>query len=107
MLGTLIIKEARKHLVKPKAYQNNMPRNVIILAIIVTVIFGMFRLVLFLILVWVAALTFIIAYQYNSTRKAKGNFVCLDCATIHQDASCPKCGSRLKKIYSQGDKYGI
>jgi len=93
--------------VNPKISQNNVPRNVIILATIVTVLFAMFRLVLFLILVWVAALAFIIAYQYNSTRKSKGNFVCLDCATIHQDPSCPKCGSRLKKIYSQNDRYGV
>ena len=84
-----------------------MPRNVVILATIVTILFGMFRLVLFLILVWVAAIAFIIVYQYNSTRRSKGNFVCLDCATLHQDAACPKCGSRLKKIYSQSDKYGI
>ncbi|MHB8602280.1 MAG: FmdB family zinc ribbon protein [Nitrosotalea sp.] len=91
----------------PKISQNNVPRNVIILATIVTVLFGMFRLVLFLILVWVAALAFIVVYQYNATRRTRGNFVCLDCATIHQDPSCPKCGSRLKKIYSQSDRYGV
>lgn len=91
----------------PKVSQNNVPRNVIILATIVTVLFGMFRLVLFLILVWVAALAFIVAYQYNATRRTRGNFVCLDCATIHQDPSCPKCGSKLKKIYSQSDRYGV
>lgn len=91
----------------PKVAQNNMPRNVVILATIVTILLGMFRLVLFLILVWVAAIVFIMIYQYSSTRTSKGNFVCLDCATLHQDPACPKCGSRLKKIYSQSDKYGI
>ncbi len=91
----------------PKISQNNVPRNVIILATIVTVLFGMFRLVLFLILVWVAALAFIVVYQYNATRRTRGNFVCLDCATIHQDPACPKCGSKLKKIYSQSDRYGV
>ncbi|HEU5221898.1 MAG TPA: hypothetical protein VFU58_07545 [Candidatus Nitrosotalea sp.] len=93
----------------PKLSQNNVPRNVIILATIVTVLLGMFRLILFLILVWVAALAFIVIYQYNSTRTrtSRGNYVCLDCATIHQDSACPKCGSKLKKIYSQSDKYGI
>jgi uncharacterized paraquat-inducible protein A len=92
---------------KIKSSQNNVPRNVIILASVVTVLLGMFRLVLFLILVWVVALAFIILYQYSSTRTAKGNFVCLDCATIHQGFSCPKCGSKLKKIYSQKDRYGV
>ena len=92
-----------------KLSQNNVPRNVIILATIVTVLLGMFRLILFLILVWVAALAFIVIYQYSSTRirTSRGNFVCLDCATIHQDSACPKCGSKLKKIYSKSNKYGI
>lgn len=87
--------------------QNNVPRNVIITATVVTILLGMFRLMLFLILVWVAALSFIIIYQYTSSKTSKGNFVCLNCATIHQGLSCPKCGSKLKKIYSQNDRYGI
>ncbi|MDE1844712.1 MAG: hypothetical protein KGI10_05210 [Thaumarchaeota archaeon] len=91
----------------PKLSQNNVPRNVIILATMVTILLGMFRLILFLILVWVAALAFIVIYQYSLTRTTRGNFVCLDCATIHQESACPKCGSKLKKIYSRSDKYGI
>lgn len=91
---------------KLKSSTNNTPRNVIILATIVTILLGIFRLVLFLIIVWVAALAFIVIYQYK-TSKSSGNFVCLDCATIHQDAVCPKCGSKLKKIYSKDNRYGI
>ena len=94
-------------IVKLKSSQNNVPRNTIILAMVVTVLLGAFRLVLFLVLVWVAALAFIVIYQYNSTKKSVGNFVCLDCATIHQDLACPKCGSKLKKIYSKNNKYGV
>ena len=92
---------------KLKSSQNNVPRNTIILAIIVTALLGVFRLVLFLVLVWVAALAFIVIYQYSSTKRSAGNFVCLDCATIHQDLACPKCGSKLKKIYSRNNKYGV
>ena len=92
---------------KIKSSQNNVPRNTIILAMVVTVLLGAFRLVLFLVLVWVAALAFIVIYQYSSTKKSIGNFVCLDCATIHQDLACPKCGSKLKKIYSKNNKYGV
>ncbi len=92
---------------KLKSSQNNTPRNVIVLATIVTVVLGIFRLVLFLVLVWVVALAFIIVYQYRSGKSNAGNFVCLDCATIHQDLTCPKCGSKLKKIYSKDNKYGI
>jgi len=92
---------------KLKTYQNNVPRNIIILATVVTVLLGLFRLVLPLILVWIAALVFIIFYQYTSTRTNNGNFVCLDCATIHQELACPKCGSKLKKIYSKNNKYGV
>ncbi len=91
---------------KLKSSQNNVPRNVIILAIIITVLLGVFRLVLFLVLVWIAALAFIVIYQYRSTRTLVGNFVCLDCATIHQDLACPKCGSKLKK-FSKNNKYGV
>jgi uncharacterized paraquat-inducible protein A len=93
--------------VKLKSSQNNVPRNTIILAVVVTALLGAFRLVLFLVLVWVAALAFIVIYQYSSTKKSASNFVCLDCATIHQDLACPKCGSKLKKIYSKNNKYGI
>jgi len=93
--------------VKLKSSQNNVPRNTIILAMIVTILLGVFRLVLLLVLVWVAALVFIVIYQYSSARKSTGNFVCLDCATIHQDLTCPKCGSKLKKIYSKDNKYGV
>lgn len=94
-------------IVKLKSSQNNVPRNTIILAMVVTILLGIFRLVLFLVLVWVAALAFIVIYQYSSTKKSAGNFVCLDCATIHQDLACPKCGSKLKKIYSKNNKYGV
>jgi uncharacterized paraquat-inducible protein A len=92
---------------KLKSSENNVPRNVIILATVVTVLLGIFRLVLFLILVWVAALAFIVIYQYTSTKTSGGNFVCLDCATIHHDFACPKCGSKIKKIYSRDNKYGV
>ena len=92
---------------KLKSSQNNVPRNTIILAIIVTAILGVFRLVFLFVLVWVAALAFIVIYQYKSTKRSTGNFVCLNCATIHQDLACPKCGSKLKKIYSRNNKYGV
>ncbi len=94
-------------LMKIRSSQNNTPRNTIILATIVTILLGIFRLVLFLVLVWIAALIFIIVYQYKASKSNAGNFVCLDCATIHQDLACPKCGSKLKKIYSKDNKYGI
>lgn len=92
---------------KPKLSQNNVPRNTIILAIIVTALLGAFRLVLLLVVVWVAALAFIVVYQYSSTKKPASSFVCLDCATIHQELACPKCGSKLKKMYSSDNKYGV
>jgi len=92
---------------KIRSSQNNTPRNTIILATIVTILLGIFRLVLFLVLVWIAALIFIIVYQYKASKSNAGNFVCLDCATIHQDLACPKCGSKIKKIYSKDNKYGI
>ena len=92
---------------KLKASQNNVPRNVIILATGVTILLGIFRLILLLVIVWVAALAFIMIYQYKSTRTTGGNFVCLDCATIHQETNCPKCGSKLKKFYSKNNNYGI
>jgi hypothetical protein len=94
-------------LMKIRSSQNNTPRNTIILATIVTILLGIFRLVLFLVLVWIAALIFIIVYQYKASKSNAGNFVCLDCATIHQDLACPKCGSKIKKIYSKDNKYGI
>ena len=92
---------------KPKLSQNNVPRNTIILAIIVTALLGIFRLVLLLVVVWVVALAFIIIYQYSSSRRPASSFVCLDCATMHQELACPKCGSKLKKIYSRDNKYGV
>jgi len=92
---------------KLKSFQNNTPRNTIILAIIVTILLGIFRLVLLVVLVWIAALIFIIVYQYRSSKSNVGNFVCLDCATIHQDLACPKCGSKLKRVYSRDNRYGI
>ena len=92
---------------KLKSSPNNTPRNIIILATIVTIILGIFRLVLFLVIVWVVALAFIIIYQNRSSKPNVGNFVCLDCATIHQELACPKCGSKLKKMYTKDNKYGI
>lgn len=92
---------------KLNSHQTNVPRNVVILAISVTILLGIFRLVLFLVLVWVVALAFIVIYQYRSTKQIAGNFVCLDCATIHQELACPNCGSKLKKIYSRNNKYGV
>ncbi|MDE1828756.1 MAG: hypothetical protein KGI25_00380 [Thaumarchaeota archaeon] len=87
---------------------NNVPRNVTILAIAVTIVLGMFRLIPLLILVWIVALSYIIAYQYRGGSKNKrSSFVCLDCATIHQANSCPKCGSKLKKFYSSTNSYGV
>ncbi len=92
---------------KIKQSQNNTPRNVIMIALGVSVVLGVFRLIPLLVLVWVVALVFIIIYQYKSSRIAGANFVCLECATIHQQASCPKCGSNLKKFYSRNNSYGI
>ena len=92
---------------KIKQSQDNIPRNVIIVALGASVVLGVFRLIPFLVLIWVVALAFIILYQYKSPRTAGANFVCLECATIHQQASCPKCGSNLKKFYSRSNNYGI
>ena len=87
---------------------NNVPRNIIILAVAVSVILGMFRLIPVIILVWVVSIGYIIIYQYKGSSKNSGaSFVCLDCATIHQQSSCPKCGSKLKKFYSGKNQYGI
>lgn len=86
---------------------NNVPRNVTILAIGVTVVLGMFRLIPLLILVWVVALTYIAIYQYRSSKNTGTSFVCLDCATIHTLNACPKCGSKLKKLYSRTSSYGV
>ncbi|MDE1763500.1 MAG: hypothetical protein KGH88_04550 [Thaumarchaeota archaeon] len=86
---------------------NNVPRNVTILAIGVTVVLGMFRLIPLLILVWVVALAYIVIYQYKSSKNTGASFVCLDCATIHTLNACPKCGSKLKKLYSRTSSYGI
>jgi len=92
---------------KVRQSQNNIPRNVIILALGITVLLGVFRLILFLVLVWVAALAFIIIYQYKLPTTTTANFVCLECATVHQQTHCPKCGSNLKKFYSRSNSYGI
>ena len=88
-------------------FLSNVPRNVTILAIGVTVVLGIFHLIPLLILVWIVALTYIVIYQYKASKNAGANFVCLDCATIHQQISCPKCGSKLKKIYSKTNNYGV
>ena len=45
---------------KIKQYQDNTPRNVIIVALGVSVVLGVFRLIPFLVLIWVVALEFII-----------------------------------------------
>jgi uncharacterized paraquat-inducible protein A len=92
---------------KLKSSPNNTPRNVIILATIVTILLGIFRLVLLLVVVWIAALAFLMIYQKVSSKPNVGNFVCLDCATIHQDLACPKCGSKLKKMYTRDNNYGV
>lgn len=86
---------------------NNVPRNVIILAVAVSIVLGMFRLIPFLILVWVVSIAYISIYQYKSSKNKGANFVCLECATIHQQNSCPKCGSKLKKFYSGKNTYGV
>lgn len=86
---------------------SNVPRNIIILSIGVTVLLGIFRMVPLLILVWVVALSYIVIYQYRTSRNAGANFVCLECATIHQQSKCPKCGSKLKKLYSRTNRYGV
>ena len=91
----------------PKQSGSNVPRNVIVLAIGVSIILGIFRLIPFLVLVWVVALVYILLYQYKSSKNSESNFVCLECATIHQQISCPKCGSKLKKFYSGKNKYGV
>lgn len=88
-------------------FLNNVPRNVIILAVVVTTILGIFHLIPLLILVWIVALAYITIYQYRTSKNRAANFVCLDCATIHQQDSCPKCGSKLKKLYSRTNSYGV
>jgi hypothetical protein len=87
-------------------FWNNVPRNVIVLAVAVSVVLGMFRLIPFLILVWIVAISYILIYQYRSPKNLGTNFVCLECATIHQQSTCPKCGSKLKKFYSGKNQYG-
>ncbi|MDE1726416.1 MAG: hypothetical protein KGH89_04040 [Thaumarchaeota archaeon] len=91
----------------PSQLLNNVPRNVIILAIAVTAVLGIFHLIPLVILVWIVALSYIIIYQYRSSKSGGSNFVCLECATIHQQNSCPKCGSKLKKFYSRTSSYGV
>ncbi len=92
---------------KSTQFFNNVPRNVIMLAIGVTIILGIFRMIPLLILVWIVALTYIIAYQYRASKRTGASFVCLDCATIHKENICPKCGSKLKKLYSRTNSFGI
>ena len=90
---------------KEQSPQNNTPRNVMIAAIAITVVFAIFRLLFFAIATWVVALVFIVAYQYKSNRKPESNFLCLDCNMIHHDSSCPRCGSRLKKYHTRNNNY--
>lgn len=86
---------------------SNTPRNVTILALAVTIVLGIFRLIPLLILVWIAALSYIIISQYKRSKNSGASFVCLDCATIHSDNACPKCGSKLKKLYSSSNSFGV
>ncbi len=86
---------------------SNPPRNATLLAIVVTVILGIFRLIPLLILVWIVTISYIIVYQYRSSKNTGTKFVCLDCATLHQQNSCPKCGSKLKKLYSKTNEFGV
>ncbi len=90
-----------------KQFGNNVPRNVIIIAVVVSVVLGMFRMIPFLILVWIVSISYISIYQYRSSKNQGANFVCLECATIHQQSACPKCGSKLKKFYSGKNQYGV
>ena len=90
-----------------KQTSGNVPRNVIILAVAVSAIFGMFRLIPLIILVWIVSIAYISIHQYRGSKNANANFVCLDCATIHQQDSCPKCGSKLKKLYTGKNQFGI
>jgi len=85
----------------------NLPRNVIILAVGISIVFGIFRLIPLIILVWIVSIAYISIYQYKGSKKTEANFVCLDCATIHQLNNCPKCGSKLKKFYSGNNQFGI
>lgn len=104
---SIIIKHIRNTIMNLKQSSGNVPRNVIILAIVVSVVFGMFRLIPLIILVWILSISYISIYQYKGSKNTNANFVCLDCATIHQQNSCPKCGSKLKKFYSGKNQYGI
>ncbi len=90
---------------KGQPSQNNVPRNVIIITVAVTVVFAVFRLLFFAIATWVVAVAFLVIYQYRSTRKTESNFLCLDCNTIHGDTSCPRCGSKLKKYHTRNSNY--
>jgi hypothetical protein len=86
---------------------NNAPRNATMLAIVITMVLGIFHLIPLLILVWIITISYITIYQYKSSRNTGASFVCLDCATIHQQTSCPKCGSKLKKLYSRTNSFGV
>lgn len=93
---------------KVKQIGNNVPRNVIILAIATSIVLGIFRLIPLVILIWVISIAYILVYQYRESRETGSNFVCLDCATIHQQKRCPNCGSKLKKFYTKkNSRYGI
>ncbi|HJU12990.1 MAG TPA: hypothetical protein VJ792_00855 [Candidatus Nitrosotalea sp.] len=92
---------------KRARFSGNVPRNVTILALAVTIVLGIFRLIPLLILVWVVALTYIILYQYRASKASGSSFVCLECATMHSQNSCPKCGSKLKKLYSKTNSFGV
>jgi len=92
---------------KSSQFFGNVPRNVTVLALGVTIVLGIFRLIPLLILVWVVAITYIALYQYKASKNAGANFVCLDCATIHNQSICPKCGSKLKKLYSRTNTFGV
>ena len=92
---------------KPTQFSGNIPRNVTILALAVTIVLGIFRLIPLLILVWAVAIIYIILYQYKTSKASSSSFVCLECATIHSQSSCPKCGSKLKKLYSSTNSFGV
>ena len=104
---SIIIKHTRITIMNQNQSGSNVPRNVIMLAVAVSVVFGMFRLIPLIILVWIVSIAYITINQYKGSKNAGANFVCLDCATIHQQNSCPKCGSKLKKFYSGKNQYGI
>ena len=36
--------------------------------------------------------------------RESAKFVCVDCGFYHNENACPKCGSKIKKYYSQDPK---